>query len=326
MKNPQRRRLAGLLAALCVTTGLAHADDFPSRTVTLVVPFSPGGPTDAMARTLANALQAALEQTVIVENKPGAGGNIGADAVARAPADGYTLLFGTSGPLAINQYLYRKISYTPDKNFAPVIRIGHLPNVLLVNPQVQAKSVAELVALAKAKPDALSFASSGNGASSHLAGVMFNQRSGTQVQHIPYKGTGPALNDLLGGQVGMSFTDVLTARPHVQAGKLRALGVTTAARSKAMPDVPTLQEQGVANMDVSVFFGIVAPAATPKPVIDRLNAAFAKVLADPEVSGKLTGQGVELPQDTSPAHLAAYMRLEAERWRDVIAQGAIRAD
>lgn len=326
MQHLRRRHLAGLLAALCAGTGLAHADEFPSRNLALVVPFAPGGPTDAMARTLASALKPILGQTVIVENKPGAGGNIGAEAVARAAPDGYTLLFGTSGPLAINQFLYSRIGYSPDKSFAPVIRIGHLPNVLLVNPQVAAVNVAELVALAKAGPDALSFASSGNGASSHLAGVMFNQRSGTRIQHIPYKGTGPALNDLLGGQVSMSFTDVLTARPHVQAGKLRALGVTTDTRSRALPDVPTLREQGVADMDVSVFFGIVAPAATPRPVIDRLNAAFAKVLADPDVSAKFTGQGVELPQDTSAAHLAAYMRQESERWRDVITQNGIRAD
>ncbi|WP_414652484.1 Bug family tripartite tricarboxylate transporter substrate binding protein [Hydrogenophaga sp.] len=329
--NPQRRHAVTTLSmALCLgglgLSAPAHADDFPSRPLTLVVPFAPGGPTDAMARTLASALKPALGQTVVVENKAGAGGNIGAEAVSRAAPDGYTMLFGTSGPLAINQYLYSKPGYAPDKSFAPVIRIGHLPNVLLINPQVPAKNVAELVALAKVRPDGMSFASSGNGASSHLAGVMFNLRNGTQIQHIPYKGTGPALTDLLGGQVSMSFTDVLTAKPHVQSGRLRALAVTTAGRSRALPEVPTLKEEGVADMDVSVFFGIVVPAGTPKAVIDRLNAAFVKALADPEVNAKLIGQGVELPADTSAAHLAAYMRQESERWRDVIGKAGIRAD
>lgn len=329
--NPERRRAVTVLSmALCLgglgLSAPAHADDFPSRPLTLVVPFAPGGPTDAMARTLANALKPALGQSVVVENKAGAGGNIGAEVVSRAAPDGYTMLFGTSGPLAINQYLYGKPGYTPDKSFAPVIRIGHLPNVLLINPQVPATNVAELVALAKARPDSMSFASSGNGASSHLAGVMFNLRSGTQIQHIPYKGTGPALTDLLGGQVSMSFTDVLTARPHVQAGRLRALAVTTAGRSRALPDVPTLKEAGVPDMDVSVFFGIVVPAGTPKAVIDRLNAAFVKALADPEVNARLSAQGVEMPTDTSAAHLAAYMRQESERWREVIGKAGIRAE
>lgn len=311
-----------LAAALLGPTG-AHAQDFPSRPLTLVVPFAPGGPTDAMARTLAAALKGPLGQTVIVENKAGAGGNLGAEAVARAPADGHTLLFGTSGPLAINAFLYSKLGYDPVRSFAPVIRIGHLPNVLVVHPAVPAKDLKDLVALARAPGSKLSYASSGNGASSHLAGVLFNQRAGTDIQHVPYKGTGPALNDLLGGQVTMTFTDVLTAQPHVQAGKLRALGVTTLQRSKALPAVPTLAEQGMADFDVSVFFGIVAPAATPAPVITRLNAAFVQVLADAEVRGKLAAQGLELPSDTSPGQLSTYMRKESERWRDVVkASGA----
>lgn len=325
MMNSQRRRLIGLVAAMSLS-GLAHASDFPSRPLTLVVPFAPGGPTDVMARTLADALRVEMGQPVVVDNRAGAGGNIGAELVARAAPDGYTMLFGTSGPLAINQYLFSKMNYAPQTSFAPVIRIGHLPNVLIVNPQVPAKNVSELVAHAKAKPEALSFASSGKGASSHLAGVLFNLRNGTQILHVPYRGTGPALNDLLGGQVSMAFTDVLTAKPLVQAGKLRALGVTTASRSKALPDVPTLQEEGIADMDVSVFFGIVVPTGTPTAVVNQLNAAYVKVLANPEVRSRLSGQGVELPEDTSPAHLAKYMQQESERWRDVIAQGGIQAD
>ena len=321
-----RRLPLALLAALPWLPLAAQAADFPSKPLSLVVPFAPGGPTDAMARVLAAALKGPLGQTVLVDNKAGAGGNLGAEAVARAAADGHTLLFGTSGPLAINQYLYPKIGYDPLKSFAPVIQVGYLPNVLVVHPAVPARSVPELVALAKARPGTLNYASSGNGASSHLAGVMFNLRAGTDLQHIPYKGTGPALNDLLGGQVTMTFTDVLTALPHIQSGKLRALAVTTASRSKALPEVPTLAEQGVKDMDVSVFFGIVVPAGTPSDAVARLNAAFVKVLVDPEVRGKLAAQGLEPPAATTPAQLTEYMKLEAARWQDVVKASGARLD
>jgi tripartite-type tricarboxylate transporter receptor subunit TctC len=323
--SASRRALTAAILCLGAAAG-AMAADFPSRPVTLVVPFAPGGPTDTMARALAAALKAPLGQTVVVENKAGAGGNLGAEAVARAAPDGHTLLFGTSGPLAINQYLYGKLGYDPIRSFAPVIQIGHLPNVLVVHPGVAARSANELVALAKSQPAKLAYASSGNGASSHLAGVMFNLRAGTDIQHVPYKGTGPALTDLLGGQVAMTFTDVLTAQPHVLAGKLRALGVTTTQRSKALPDVPTLAEQGMKDFDVSVFFGIVAPAGTPQEVVTKLNAAFSQALADPEVRTKLSAQGLEPPADTTPAQLAAYMRREAAKWQEIVKASGAKAD
>jgi tripartite-type tricarboxylate transporter receptor subunit TctC len=221
--------LAACAATLLSALPAAHAADaFPSKPLTLVIPFPPGGPTDAMARTLAAEMKDRLGQPMIVENRAGAGGNIGAEYVARAEADGHTLMFGTSGPLAINKSLYRKINYDPVKSFAPIIQVGYLPNILVVNPALPVKNVPELVAYAKANPGKLSYASSGNGASSHLAGVLFNSVAGTDLQHIPYKGTGPALNDLLGNQVSMTFTDILTALPYVKAGKLRALGVATA--------------------------------------------------------------------------------------------------
>ncbi|WP_395704271.1 Bug family tripartite tricarboxylate transporter substrate binding protein [Aquabacterium sp.] len=318
----RRTWLAALAAAGLLSTATAPAragDDFPNKPLTLVVPFAPGGPTDAMARILAAALRGPLGQTVVVDNKPGAGGNLGAEVVARAPADGYTLLFGTSGPLAINQFLFAKSHYDPIRSFAPIIHVGHLPNVLVVNPSLPVQDVKGLIALAKSPQGrSLSFASSGNGASSHLAGVMFNLRAGTEILHVPYKGTGPALNDLLAGQVSMTFTDVLTAQPHIQAGKLRALAVTTAQRSKALPQVPTLAEQGMKDMDVSVFFGIVAPAGTPQAVVTKLNSAFAQVLADAEVRSKLSAQGLEPPADTTPAQLGAYMRKEAAKWQEVV--------
>jgi tripartite-type tricarboxylate transporter receptor subunit TctC len=261
-----------------------------------------------------------------VENRAGAGGNIGADYVARAEADGHTLLFGTSGPLAINASLYRKINYDPVKSFTPVIQIGHLPNILVVNPTVPAKDVRELIAYAKAHPGKLSYASSGNGASSHLAGVLFNGIAGTDLQHIPYKGTGPALNDLLGGQVSMSFTDVLTALPYVKAGKLRALGIATAQRSQALPDLQTLAEQGVTGYDVSVFFGIVAPAGTPPATVAKLNKAFADALATPKVKQLFASQGLEPAPSSTPEQLGKYIGAQVTKWSSVVKQSGAQLD
>jgi len=302
----------------------AQAADFPTKPITLVVPFAPGGPTDAMARTLAAAVK--IGQPVIVENRAGAGGNLGAEAVARAAADGHTVLFGTSGPLAINVSLYKKIGYDPVKSFAPVMQIGHLPNVLVVNPGIPAKNVKELIAYGKANPGKLSYASSGNGASSHLAGVLFNNLAGTDFAHIPYKGTGPALNDLLGGQVAMTFTDVLTALPHIKSGKLRALGVTTKDRSQALPEVPTIAEQGIAGFDVSVFFGLVAPAGTPKDVVDKLNQGFAEALKQPEVRKTLLAQGLEFAPSTSPEQLGSFIQAEVVKWRGVVKSSGAEID
>jgi tripartite-type tricarboxylate transporter receptor subunit TctC len=321
------------LAAACVAmlpalpvVSTAQAQTFPTKPVTLVVPFPPGGPTDAMARTLAAEIKDHLGQPMIVENRAGAGGNIGADYVARAEADGHTLLFGTSGPLAINASLYRKINYDPVKSFTPVIQIGHLPNILVVNPTVPAKDVRELIAYAKAHPGKLSYASSGNGASSHLAGVLFNGIAGTDLQHIPYKGTGPALNDLLGGQVSMSFTDVLTALPYVKAGKLRALGIATAQRSQALPDLQTLAEQGVTGYDVSVFFGIVAPAGTPPATVAKLNKAFADALATPKVKQLFASQGLEPAPSSTPEQLGKYIGAQVTKWSSVVKQSGAQLD
>lgn len=315
-----------LLALSSFATAASAQSSFPSKPVTLVVPFAPGGPTDAMARTLANAIKPILGQNMVVDNKAGAGGNIGAEYVGKAAADGHTVLFGTSGPLAINMSLYNKLGYDPLTSFAPVIQIGHLPNVLVVHPSVPAKTAAELVTYAKANPGKLSYASSGNGASSHLAGVLFNMRMGTDIQHIPYKGTGPALNDLLGAQVTMSFTDVLTALPHIKAGKLRVLGVTAATRSAALPDTPTLAEQGIKDFDVSVFFGIVAPSGTPAEVITKLNAAFVQVLQQGDVKQSLAAQGLEPTLKTSPADLGVFMRKEIAVWRDVVKVSGAKVD
>ncbi|ARP93038.1 Bug family tripartite tricarboxylate transporter substrate binding protein [Bordetella genomosp. 13] len=318
----KKRIFLSALAATAVLAGLptlsAAAESFPSKPLTLVIPYPPGGPTDAMARTLASEISNFLTQPMIVENRAGANGNIGAEHVARAAPDGYTLMFGTSGPLAINASLYRNLNYDPIKSYAPVVNVGYLPNILVVHPSVPAKTVPELVAYSKKNPGKLTFASSGSGASSHLAGVMFNGLAGTDFMHVPYKGTGPALSDLLGGHVTMSFTDVLTAKPYVESGKLRALGVTTAKRSQALPDVPTVAEQGYAGYDVSVFFGIVAPAGTPADRIATLHKAFAQALQSEKVKALFASQGLEAAPDSSPQALGKFIAQEKAKWATVV--------
>jgi len=320
--------MAILLSATSMLPAVAThaADAYPTQPIRLIVPFPPGGPTDALARRLADGLSKPLGQTVIVENKAGAGGNIGAEFVANAKPDGYTLLFGTSGPLAINVSLYKKLGYDPRTSFTPVVRIGHLPNVLVVNPSVPATNVKELIAYAKSHPDTLSFASSGNGASSHLAGVLFNDMAGTHILHVPYRGTGPALNDLLGGQVSMAFTDILTALPHIKSGTLRAIGLASAQRSAAVPDLPTIDEQGLKGYDVSVFFGIVAPAGTPAPIVDKLNAAFNSAMSDPGVKQTLETQGIVPAEDKTPQGLAHFISSEVDKWAKVIKAANISLD
>lgn len=310
-------------SALIPVSATVAAEAYPSQPIRLIVPFPPGGPTDALARRLADGLSKPLGQTVIVENKAGAGGNIGSEFVAQAKPDGYTILFGTSGPLAINVSLYKNLSYDPRTSFTPIVRIGHLPNILVVNPSVPAKNLNELVAYAKQNPDKLSFASSGNGASSHLAGVLFNKMAGTSILHVPYRGTGPALNDLLGGQVSMAFTDILTALPHVKNTTLRPIGLAAADRSSALPDLPSLSEQGLTGYDVSVFFGIVAPAGTPDPVVQKLNKAFNQAMDDPQVAKALEQQGIVRAADTTSKGLGQFIGAEVSKWADVIQSAKI---
>ena len=295
-----------------------------ARPVTLVVPFSPGGPTDLIARRLAASLGEGLGQTVVVENRAGAGGNIGAEFVARSAPDGHTILFGTSGPLAINRMLYPGQSYDPAKDFTPVAPLGRIPNVLAVNVNVPARNVQELIALAKREQ--LAFGSSGNGASSHLAGALFNSMAGTNIEHIPYRGTGPALNDLVAGHVAMVFTDVLTALPHLQGGRVRALGITTAERSAVLPDLPTVAEQGLTGYDASVFFGLVLAAGTPEPARERLRSTFAAVIAQAEMRRFLESQGMQVALELTPRALTALMAIETERWGRVIREAKVKAD
>jgi tripartite-type tricarboxylate transporter receptor subunit TctC len=317
-----RRILLGAALAPLAMPALAQTG---ARPVTLVVPFAPGGPTDLIARRLATALHDGLGQVVIVENRAGAGGNVGAEYVARGAADGSLILFGTSGPLAINRMLYPGQGYDPARDFAPIAPIGRIPNVLAVNAAVPARSVQELIALDR-RGERLAFGSSGNGASSHLAGALFNSMAGTRFEHIPYRGTGPALNDLIAGHIAMVFTDVLTALPHVQGGRLRALGVTTEARSAVLPEVPTVAEQGLAGYDASVFFGFVVAAATPVPAREALRAATEAALAEPGLRRWLEQQGMQVAPMITPAALTALMAAETTRWAAVIRETGARAD
>lgn len=317
---------AGLLPA----AAMAQPDaNWPSKPIKWVVPFPPGGAMDVIARTLGEKAGRTLGQPFVIENRPGAGGNIGADAVARANPDGYTIMFGTSGPLAINHSLYKGLKYDPRTSFEPVIYVGYLPNILVVRPSLGVNSVQELIAKEKAKPGALNFASSGNGASSHLAGVLFNAMAGTQLVHVPYKGTGPALNDLLAGQVDMTFTDILTAMPYIKSDKVKALGVATAKRSSAMPDIPTIAEQGGNGLkayDVSVFFGVVAPKGTPAERVKVLNQAFSRALDADKVKQAFATQGLEASPDRSPAYLGRFIKGEVDSWAKVVKQSGVQLD
>lgn len=317
---------AFLFAVLALFTITSFAVNYPKEPIKMVVPFPPGGPTDGMARLIAKYLGEHLETPVIVENRGGAGGNIGAQYVASAKADGYTLLFGTSGPLAINISLYQDIAYDPRTSFEPIGRIGHLPNVLVINPSVQVDSVSELVAYAKNNPGVLTYGSSGNGASSHLAGVLFNRTTGTDILHVPYRGTGPALVDLLAGQIDMTFTDVMTASPHIREGALKAMGVTTSQRSFSLPDVPSLEEQGLENYDVSVFFGLVGPKGMDDAVIEKINTALISVLAEEEVQQLLSSQGIVIADDFSPKALHEFINTEVDKWAEIIKSESIVLD
>lgn len=311
-----RRVLAALLTIAGIAATPAQAQ-YPDRPVKLIVPFAAGGPTDALARNLAEGLRIHLSKNVVIENKAGAGANIGAEFVANAPADGYTLLFGTSGPLAINVSLFSKINYDPIKSFDPVIMIGKIPNVLAANPEVPAKTLQELIAYAKSGKK-LSYGSSGVGASTHLAGELLNSRAGTELLHVPYRGAAPAMNDVIGGQVPLIITDAFVASSQIKAGTIRALGVTTKERTALLPDVPTFDEQGLKDFDSSVFFGVVVPKGTPPEIVATLNRAFVAALKEPMVKSAIDTQGMILAPSNTPEYLKDFMTAEIPRSRELI--------
>jgi tripartite-type tricarboxylate transporter receptor subunit TctC len=321
------KRFAALCAGIVVASAaaLAQAQAWPSKPIKWVVPFAPGGTTDILARTVGEKLALALGVPVVVENKPGAGGGVGADFTAKSAPDGYTIMGGTISTHAINASLYKDLPYDPVKDFVAITMIARVPNMLVVNPNVPAKDVKELIALLKASPGKYTFASSGNGTSQHLSGELFKTMAGVDMQHVPYKGSPPALQDVVGGQVTMTFDNITTAWPLAKSGKLRALAVTTAKRSSVAPDVPTLAESGLPGFEVGSWQGVFAPAGTPPDIVKRLSVEIVKVLGLPEVREKLGGLGAEIVAD-SPEEFAAIVKAEVVKWSDVVKKSGARVD
>ena len=295
----------------------AVAQPWPAKPIRWIVPFAPGGGSDIAARTIGAKLQVVLGQPVVVENKPGAGGGIGADLVAKSPPDGYTLLGGTIATNAINASLYSKLPYDPVRDFAPITLIARVPNLLVIHPDIAATTVAELVRLMKANPGKFTFASAGNGSSQHLAGEMFKAIAGVQMQHVPYKGSPPGLQDVAGGHVSMMMDNIASALPMAKSGKLRALAVTTAKRSAIAPDIPTLAEAGLPGYEMDTWLGVFAPAGTPPEIVERLNAEIVAIINTPEVRDQLTALGMILVAD-SPEHCAAFVKSETAKWKVLV--------
>ena len=305
--------------------GGAIADDYPSKPIRLIVPAAPGGGADFLARIVGTKLTESLGQTVVVDNRAGASGTIAADTTAKAAADGYTILMGQSTSIAIAPHIYQKLGYDTLRDLIPVTLVAEVPNVLVVHPSVPANTVKEFIALAKAKPGTLNFASSGNGAPSHLAGAMFNSAAGVELVHIPYKGAGPAANGLIAGQIQVMFAPIVSVLPHIKAGRLRGLAVTSAARSAAAPELPTLAESGLTGYEISSWFGLFVPANTPAAVVDRLYNATSKVLKSPDVRERFMREGAN-PMGNSPEDFTKYVRAEYAKYAQVIKDGNIKAD
>ena len=316
--TPMRQIAAALSLALALTATAAPADTYPSRIVKMIVPFPAGGTTDIFARHIGDRLAKAFGHNFVIDNRGGAGGNIGSDAVAKAEPDGYTLLVGTVGTHAINSSLYTRMTFDPVRDFAPVAFLAGVPNIMEVNPKnVKATTVQEFIAEAKAAPKKLSFASSGNGTSIHLSGEMFKQMTGVELVHVPYRGSAPAVNDLIAGQVDLMFANLPSSIEQVRGGNLRAIAVTSLKRSVALPDVPTIAESGLPGFDASSWFAIFAPAKTPPEIIAKLNAEVLKALADPELQKRFADIGGEI-RPYKPDELAAFVKAEIEKWAKVV--------
>jgi tripartite-type tricarboxylate transporter receptor subunit TctC len=317
--------LAATVAVGSFAAGPAAAQAYPAKPITIVVPFAAGGTTDILARVVGDALKKELGQPVVIDNRAGAGGNIGGALAAKAAADGYTLFMGTVGTHAINAALYKKMPFDPVKDFAPLTRVAMVPNLLVANPARPYKNVKELIAYAKANPGKVTFGSSGNGSSIHLSGELFNALAKVEMIHVPYKGSAPAVTDLIGGQIDIMFDNMPSAIQHVRNGRLKALAVTTAKRSPELPDVPTVAEAGVPGYEATSWFGMFAPANTPAPIVTRLNTALVKVLADPEVKKKLAEQGAE-PYGEKPEQFAEFIRKESAKWGQVVKAAGATVD
>jgi len=329
----RRRLLLGASAALvpAAVPGLAFAQGaWPNKPVRVVVPFAPGGTTDILARALAPELGKAFGQTFVIDNKPGAGGNLGSDIVAKSPPDGYTLLMGTVGTHAINASLYPKMPFDPVKDFVPIVLVAGVPNVLVLNPakaqSAKIDTVADLIRYAKANPGKLNMASSGNGTSIHLSGELFKSMTGTYMLHFPYRGSGPALLDLIGGTMDLMFDNLPSALPQIKAGKLKALAVTSATRSAAVPDLPTIAEAGpVKGFDASSWFGLLAPVGTPADIVTRIQQETAKALQSVALKERLLSQGA-IPSGNTSAEFAKFIAAESAKWAQVVKVSGAKVD
>jgi tripartite-type tricarboxylate transporter receptor subunit TctC len=321
-RHPTRRHLIQAFAlAATMASSAAMAQAWPSKPITLIVPFPAGGTTDVLARALADKLQLSLGQPVIVDSKPGAGATLGADYVVKSKPDGYTLLVGAVHH-TIASSVYKKLPYDFQKDLAPVTTIALVPNVLVVNAGTPVKNVAELVALLKSEAGKHNYGSNGNGTAQHLIGTQFENMTGTEFAHIPYKGSGPLATDLLGGQITMSFDTVTPVLPHIKAGKLRALAVTTAKRSSALPDVPTLDEAGLKGFNIGTWFGVLAPAATPKDIVARLNSEMVKIIQSPEFRKRMGEIGAE-PIGDSTEQMAAQIKSETDKFAKLVKEAKV---
>jgi len=330
MRSRLRLVALGLMLAAGSSLGWAQGAAWPSKPVRIVVPFAPGGTTDILARALAPELGKAFGQTFVIDNKAGAGGNLGADLVAKAAPDGYTLLMGTVGTQSINPALFPKMPYDAVKDFAPITLVAGVPNVLVMNPAKAAAAkitdVRSLIAHARANPGRLNMASSGNGTSIHLSGELFKSMTGTYMVHIPYRGSGPALLDLIGGQMDLMFDNLPSALPHIRSGKLVALAVTSGQRSAALPEVPTVAEAGpVKGFEASSWFGLLAPAGTSPEIVNRIQQETAKALASPELKERLLAQGA-LPGGMAPAEFSRFIAAEAKKWTGVVKASGAKVD
>jgi len=316
-----RLALAGMLAATAL--GAAAQAPFPTqKPISLVVPFAPGGGNDILARLIAPKMGQLLGQTIVIENKPGAGGNLGADYVAHAAPDGYTLVIASS-QVTMNPFLGTKIPFSIERDFEPVGRIASVPIMLVANPNQPFRTLQDFIQYTRANPGKLSYSSPGNGTPQHLAGEVFAKLNKTELLHVPYRGTGPSITDLMGGQVQISFATFASAIQYVRAGKLRALGIAGKTRTALMPDLPTFAEAGMAGYDAELWYSLLAPARTPKPVVDKINAALVAALKSPDVAGQMGKQGFE-PQASSPAELKAYIGKEMARWQRLIRDNGIK--
>jgi tripartite-type tricarboxylate transporter receptor subunit TctC len=323
----QPRALRNVVLAMALVAGLgrAAAQDYPNRPITLVVPFPPGGSTSIVARTVSDKMSEVLGQSIVIDNRGGAGGTVGSRAVSKSAPDGYTILLGYTGTLAIGPTLYGNVGYDPRKDFEPIGRIGTAPNTLVVHPSLPVHSVAELIAYGKANPGKLNYGSAGIGTVSHVCGEYFATAAGVTLTHIPYKGTGPAITDLLGGHIPMAFAPIPATHENAQAGKLRMLAVTSAVRSTLLPDVPTIAESALPGFEAVLRYGLVAPPGTPRPMIEKLNAALNAALASPDVRARLAIDGAE-PLPGTPAEYAADIDREEAQWSKVVKASGAKAE